>query len=369
MAPLDVLGPALVTGATGLIGGEILRALVAAERDVSAVVRAGQNENPTLRIEERFRRSGCEINGELANIDILAGDVRVSGLGLATDVAARVRSRVEIIIHAAAETSFIRDRDCGLTNVQGMRHLIEFARGCFRDPLIVYFGTAASSGVCTHKCLCEEEGCQPDRPHHNDYTRSKAIAEHMLRSSGLRVLVVRPSIVLSAGLPDPAFARSMLWFIPLLNRLDCVPVDPSSRLDTVPISYVTDSTLSLLRLPGRRNNCYHISAGSELALTCGELAAFLNDYYQREQPLQLVPPSGWTPAVHRRFIRTREQRKVFSMIRPYLPFLNMDVVYDNTRLREELGDHALKIQPMTSYLGELLAMISYEKALREALNP
>ena len=220
-----------------------------------------------------------------------------------------------------------------------------------------------------HCRLGEEGGCRPDAPHHNEYTRSKALAERMLRDSGLPALVLRPSIVLGAGLPDPGFARALLWFVPLLNEFDGVPVDPASRLDMVPVSFVVDSTIALLRMPNRRHDCYHLSAGPGGVATCGDIGGFLDVFYARPASLRLVPPAEWTREMHRRFIRTREQRKIFGMLRPYLPFINMDVVYDNGRLAAELGEPAVKVRPLTSYLGELLALIPREAALAEALNP
>ena len=42
----------------------------------------------------------------------------------------------------------------------------------------------------------------------------------MLRYSGLEVLTLRPTIVLSAGLRDAAFAQMILWFVPLLRKFE-----------------------------------------------------------------------------------------------------------------------------------------------------
>ena len=169
------------------------------------------------------------------------------GLGLAPADFERLRSDVEIIIHSAAETSFLRSRNCHETNVVGTRNVIDFARTCVRNPLIVYISTATNGGVLSHCVLREEDGCRPDGPHHNDYTYSKAVAEQMVHDSGLPYVVLRPSIVFSAGLPDPAFARAILWFVPLLNEFDAVPVTRHSRLDVVPVSFVVESTLALLQ--------------------------------------------------------------------------------------------------------------------------
>ena len=69
--------------------------------------------------------------------------------------------------------------------------------------------------------------------------------------------------------------------------------------------------------------------------------------------------------MHRAYVKTSDQRKIFAMLRHYLPFLNMDVAYDNTRLMTDLGPMAPAVAPLPSYLGDLLAMIPLEAVLAE----
>jgi thioester reductase-like protein len=337
-------------------------------RNVTALVRRTELSAES-RIQQRLSRGGAAPETQTTDLRVVAGELTSTYLGLSSADLEGLRSDVGIIIHSASETSFLRSSKCHETNVLGMRNLLEFASSCRHRALIVYLSTAANSGAVTHCCLREEDGCKPDAKHHNDYTRSKAIAEQMLRDSGLPTLVLRPSIVLSAGLHDAPFARSMLWFVPLLNAFEAVPIDPMSRLDTVPVSFVTEVTLALLNKSNRSSDCYHLSAGQSGAIQCGAMATFLDRYYQRQSPLRLIPPSEWTRQTQRQFVRTPGQRKLLMMFRYYLPFLNMDVVYDNGRLNADLGAAVTHVPPLTSYLGELLAQIPHEAALAEAMRP
>jgi len=370
MSALDRNSRVLLTGATGLIGGEVLRGLLAfGVRQIWAVVRPKEQLPPARRIVVRMRRSGAELNGAADFVHAVGGDVRSGGLGLSADDAARVRKSIDFVIHCAAETSFIRDAECVDTNIAGMRNLIDCVRGCQRDPMIVYVSTAANGGAVTHACLDEDDGCRPDNDHHNEYTRSKAVAERMLLDSGLPTLVVRPSIVLSAGLPDRAFARTILWFVPLLQRFDAVPVNPSSRLDIVPVDFVARSIVALMAAPDRRWRCYHLSAGPRGATTCEAFSRYLDDYFRRESPLRLVPPDHWDGHLHRRYVHARHQRKLFGTFRYYLPFVNMDIVYDNARLRDEIGDDGARVPAVTAYAGDLLRLITMEEAEAGSKDP
>ena len=56
----------------------------------------------------------------------------------------------------------------------------------------------------------------------------------------------------------------------------------------------------------------------------------------REQPRSSLEEV--TRELHRRYIALPQQRKIFASLKNYLPFLNMNVLYDNSRLRQELGN-------------------------------
>jgi thioester reductase-like protein len=348
-----------VTGATGLIGGELVRSLVTRPvGKVWALVRPVLGADPVARLAERMARSARgPLDWAAAPVRAVAGDLSGEQLDLSEDDGEEIRREADILIHCAAETSFIRALACRRTNISGTRRLIEFALTCRRRPLLVYISTAYVSGVVANACLSEEDALRPENRHHNEYTRSKAIAEEMVRNSGLEVLIVRPSVVLSAGLSDAGFARAILWFVPLLNELDAVPINPAAHPDVVPVQFVVDSVIALLEKHGRRHPCYHVSAGTHCAANYAQLVRVLDRLYSRFSPLRLFAPSQWTRDVHRHYVRTPEQRKIFASLRSYLPFLNMNVSYDHSRLRQELGERFPALVPLSEYLADLLALI------------
>src|SRR5262249_45525650 len=156
-----------------------------------------------------------------------------------------------------------------------------------------------NAGKHEHRSLTEVEGCRPENEHHNGYTKSKAVAETLLRDSGLPVLTLRPTIVLSAGLPDADFARQILWFIPLARRFAALPPDPGSRVAVVPGSSGAEATLALLRMPGRRHDCYPLSAGASHSLPLRTYCEQILAFYHNRRAVELVPPSSWTPELTR----------------------------------------------------------------------
>jgi thioester reductase-like protein len=366
---LDPASNVLITGATGFIGGEILQRLEEhIQGTIWSLVRPRPNLAVASRLAERYQRSGLS-RPPASHVRAIAGDVTQPGWDLDADELAEITRDADFIIHCAADTSFAPNHDTRQTNVNGVRHLIGLAQQCRRQPLIVYVSTASNIGKAAHCCLSEEEGCQPDNQHFNGYTQSKAEAESLLRASGLPVLNLRPTIVLSAYLPDPGFAKQILWCVPLMYLFRCLPLDTNARLDLVDVGFVAEATIALLRHPRRRFDCYHLSAGVNNSATIGQLGEIVHGLYQRHQSLRLVPPEEWCAADQRLMLRTAVHRRLFMSLRHYMPFLNMDVVFDDSRLRAELGETGPAVRAPQDYLPGLLRLIRHQAALQEAAMP
>jgi nucleoside-diphosphate-sugar epimerase len=358
----------LLTGATGFIGGELLMKL---ERFTTGriwpLVRPVGGAGPQSRLAHRCARSGRGPCGP--NVRPIPGDVTLPDWGLDLPDLLEIREGTDLIVHVAADTSFAPQSQNDQTNVAGIRRLIDLARTCRRNPQILYVSTATNGGAASGGCLREEEGCRPENHHFNPYTRSKALAEALLRESGLPVVTVRPPIVFSAGLPDAEFARQILWCVPIAMRFPQLPIDVEARLDVVDVEYVVDCAVALLARPQLRHECYHLSAGEAGCVTLGHFRDVVRSIYPRRTLPTLISPDDWDAAEQRRMLRTRMQRRLFGALRYYLPFINMDVVYDNSRLREELGESMPKVRPLAEYLPDLLGLIRGKAAIREAAAP
>jgi nucleoside-diphosphate-sugar epimerase len=229
--------------------------------------------------------------------------------------------------------------------------------------------TASNVGDVAGCCVTETDGCRLGNSHFNDYTHSKAVAEDVLRSSGLPALVLRPTIVLSGGLPDSKFARQILWCAPLARAFRGLPLAARSRLDIVDVGFVADMTLHLLAHPHRDHDSYHISSGPDGAVVLQELLDSIGRYYGRKRPIRFIPPAEWTAEHARLYVRTNYQRRVFRSLRHYFPFLNMDTVYDDGRLRRTLGPNYSAPKPVADYFNDLLGLIPHKAALSEAAFP
>jgi nucleoside-diphosphate-sugar epimerase len=185
----------LATGASGLLGREVVRLLVRRGHSVTT-----------------FQRRPSGISG--------ATDVR----GSVTDEAA-VRAAVqgaEAVIHLAAKVSFTgRAAEFDEVNVEGTRRLLRLARAAgVRDLVFVSSPSVANSGAAIAGL-----GAEPADPAraHGEYSRTKAEAELLALAAdapGFRVAAVRPHIVWGPGdtqLVERVLQRAGRRRLPLLD--------------------------------------------------------------------------------------------------------------------------------------------------------
>jgi long-chain acyl-CoA synthetase len=129
----------LITGGTGAIGWPLAAALAPEANAVFVLARgAAPGSRPGL---------------TSARGDVLEPD----SLGMASDVAAFVRSHVTTIIHAAALTRFDAPLDAvRRINVDGTRHVLAFASSCPRLRGICALSTIYVAGRRTGRVLESE---------------------------------------------------------------------------------------------------------------------------------------------------------------------------------------------------------------------
>jgi len=346
----------LLTGATGVVGGEIAAQLANEGLEVFCLVRGVSEEQAQVRLDNRLLKSKLykghaikAVLGDLHNDDIGLGD-----------------GKYDIVVHAAAETTFNKADLCQKTNVEGTQKVLEFSKRA-GVGLFCYISTACNVGKIADVCLHEDDGCKVDNEHHNCYTQTKAIAEQSVRDSGLPFLVIRPSIILSDTIDDRTFARQICWFAPLLFLFEAVPLNPHARCDIVPVSFLAKYVTKLLLKPRRLYDCYHISAGTEGYFTTSEWIEEIKRCGKYTNRPKLVDAREWTKQMTTDNVTTPTHEKAWGGLKYYFPFMGMDVVYSNDRLIEEFGE--LELPRLHTYLAQILAQVTLEEALGESSAP
>ena len=343
----------LLSGATGLIGGELMLILAAKGIYSTAVVRAPDAAAARVRLLDRLQKSALYKPEFAQLVSAVAGNIEAPDFGLKDSVL----QSFEVILHSAANTSFKADANVYAVNIKAATNFAGILKNLKPSQRGFFVGTAAVTmeprGVITED--------MPFAGYANDYIRSKRDAETLLRATGAPFVSLRPGIVLSRGIDDAKLARNMLWAIPVMAELGNVPLDPLARLDFAPVDFVASAFAEMLLKNDFAHDCYHVSTG-EASMTFHALA----------DELVLT-----MPGIKKLVMRGRDyvpvpsfarQRWMFAALQPYLPFLTADAVFSNARLRAEIGSQAVAPAPI-SYLGDLLGTFSLSDAVRQMYTP
>lgn len=343
----------LLSGATGLIGGELM--LILAGRGVcsTAIVRAGSALEARARLIDRLQKS-IFWKPEFADmVSAEVGDIEAPNFGLS----AAVIQAADVVLHSAASTSFKPDAGVYPINIKAAENFAGILKILKPSQRGFFVGTAAVTteprGVITEDMAFAGYA--------NDYIRSKRDAEKLLRATGAPFVSLRPGIVLSRGINDAKLARNMLWSIPVMAELGEVPLEPLAKLDFAPVDFIARVFAEVLLKNNLAHDCYHVSTG-EASMTFQALA----------DELALT-----MPGIKKLVMRGRDfvpvptfarQRWMFAALQPYLPFLTADAVFSNARLQAEIGTLSEAPAPI-SYLGDLLSTFSLSDAVRQMYTP
>jgi nucleoside-diphosphate-sugar epimerase len=202
----------LVTGGSGSLGGPLLESLARGGVPVVALARRAPAEAGAVQ-----------------------GDIERAGLGLNSDTRRALQRRITSIVHAAALTRFDATLEAArAVNVDGTRHLLDFAAGCPRLRRVTLLSTVYVAGKRTGTVL--EEELDHDRGFVNAYEQSKHEAERLARAamSRLPIMIVRLSTIVGAhesgAIRQPAAIHHAMRFLyhsllPMMPGTDASPVD------------------------------------------------------------------------------------------------------------------------------------------------
>lgn len=339
----------LLTGATGMVGREILARAVADNRysTVSCLVRPTDGQSAQQRLDELLHRMGIP-----AGVRALAGDVRQPGLGL---TAGQLTS-ITHVIHSAASVSFdLPIAEARSINVTGTANLLA---ACRRIPSLERIDAVSTCYVAGRRSglVFEADLQRPGAGFHNTYEQSKFEAEELLRAAmaDLPIAVHRPSIVVGDSRTGATGAWKVLyWPLKVIARgwLPVVPYDPDCTLDIVPVDFVADAVLGLSGDAGTLGRTFHLAAGPDRDTTTGELFRHVFRLLKRRPPMR-VPPVLFRSTIRPALLMTPSPRlrRTLATGLVYRPYLELRLQFDTSGADRHLEPLGITCPPVTEYI-------------------
>jgi nucleoside-diphosphate-sugar epimerase len=240
------------TGFPGFLGSELLPRLLA---------RAPQDQALCI-VQPKFAPLAAKRVKELATgrIRLIEGDI-TAPLDVPTD-------GISEIYHLAAIYDISVKREVGMRiNVDGTRHVLDFAERCSGLRRVHYVSTCYVSG--RYDGTFTENDLDVGQTFNNYYEETKYLAERDVRArmaSGLPVTIYRPSVVVGDSatgatqkFDGPYFVMQWLMRQPRLAVLPVVGRPSRYRFNVVPRNFITDAIESLSARDDSRGRCYQLA--------------------------------------------------------------------------------------------------------------
>lgn len=320
----------LITGAAGLIGGEIASRLAAQGHSVTGLV----HRNPELRSNDdvvlattQWRAGGHQPG----RVQTIGGDVSKRCFGWGEADWAAIADEHDLLIHSAATVRFdLSYADCAAVNVEGTRNALDLARRA--NMPMLHISTAYVCGM--RQGTIDEVEPRDGAEFANSYEACKADAERLVQASGVPHAIARPSIVV--GDSETGAIRQFDTIYAALKliaegRIAQMPARSEASLDFVPIDHVARGIVAIAGAMDRAaGGIFHLVANR--ALSIPDFFDTLDGYAFFKRPAIIAPEAfdmgGLSPL----------ERRVFGrLLGPYAGYFQRSPRFNDDRLRALTG--------------------------------
>ncbi len=264
----------LLTGATGLLGNQILRALL----------RAGHHESILVLVRGDPRAAQARFHGLVdeslhsqfaRRVEAVWADLDKPGLGLSQPAAEGLAERITHIIHAAAAVDFALPYGAARsTNLDGTVRLVELAGRARNLKAFAHISTAHVAG--RRAGFIAESELEHACGFVNSYEHTKYEAELFLRErmDELPIAVYRSTTLI--GEARTGTVRQFNFFHNAMRLcyhglLPVIPGDPCGHLDLIPTDWAAEVVRFLVMENFHPGTTYHVCAEPPRSFSLQEL--------------------------------------------------------------------------------------------------
>lgn len=315
----------LITGATGFLGGYLIRELASQYENIYVLSRKGQ-----LSKFSEFPNVKC-LKGDITHLDVIS---------LEESEKIKLLDSIDVVLHAAALYDLSASySDCFLQNVVGTQNILHLIKGMKNLKAFYYISTIA---VGDPDVYFLDESQLPKRNKFSDaYSETKYLAEQVVRDNvneRFVTRIIRPGIIIGDSVTLEMekndgpyyFLEAFRKYSHLLKYTPIVPLsfNPRSKLPIIPVDHCAHFIKLLIERDNHKVNLktYHLIS-SEIPT----LMEFLRDLNKKF-------------GVKTHYFPVKENRihnsllKLLGIPEEVLPFMFSRISYDKTSTLEDLPE-------------------------------
>lgn len=338
----------LVTGATGLLGTEIIKTLITdKECPVYALVRAENEEEAKHRLRSFWWEDPVLIGSLDSRVQAVCGDITQKDLGMTEETADALASQIGYVIHTAAETGVQNARSkLREINTLGTENVVNFAGRIQEKGSLARFvqiSTAYVAGDREGRIL--ETDPLPDH-YSTYYEESKADAERIVLSAGFPYTICRPGMIIGNTQTGRTRYFNTIYYVMKLmmqEKLPVLPISTDKKINIVPADHVARSVIGLAQKEEAAGACFHLTAPEDNMPTAGELVDYVCRWAQRELNIRLRKPVflpapflKHAGALHNRNTDEKKKEQLSNLL-ALTPYFYDDRIFDRTNTEKLLG--------------------------------
>lgn len=367
-----------VTGATGVVGSAIVRALLEEGSDrLVLLMRAASAREAQERLDG-LRAFWAIPEAALADrIEVMTGDTSLPAFGVEPAQLARIARQVSRIVHCAALVRMnLPLAEARASALGAARNVLDLARASARAGSLAkveFISTVGVGGMLPG--VLPERFITAPRTYHNTYEQAKAEAEILVAdgiAEGLPITLHRPSMVV--GDSRTGAVRQFQIFYHLVDFLSgrrtrgLFPAFGQTRLDIVPVDYVAAAVTWSSRTRDTAGRVLHLCSGPDASPRLDELRTRVRAAYRAAGitvPAAITfPPRAVALAIPiLSALLPRERKRALATLPVFLAYLTGNQGFSNAQTRATLDSAHVALPPVDSYLD--LVLTAYLRSVKE----
>jgi thioester reductase-like protein len=364
----------LVTGASGVVGGSVLKELLKIDEcEIVLLLRAAGEKDLVEKKNRILRFFGASCDDP--RVTAVSGDITLEKLGLEESLYQKLSSKLTHIIHCAASVQLDISREESFKHsVESVKHVLRFLASAPQCKLD-YVSTVGVKGRSPEPL--REERVHSHVGFFNTYEEGKYLAEleiYKAMGRGFSITIHRPGMVVGDSQTGRIVHFQVFYH---LLKLICgrysagfVPSVGQVRIDTVPCDFVGRVIVGSALRPETSGKIIHTCAGFDDSVTIENLQreAFnaFTKYHIAFKPLKIIPLALFQTAasVMTRFLRGRERAK-FELLPQFLDYARVKQLFLNQESRKLVEGWGINWPAPQDYLPVCLDYYAREYSLKD----